>query len=107
MDFSSLPPGRDLGPDEATPDIYSRRCITVSANLVRYVEIIVPDGEAPTVSMWCRRRRAGVNGWEWALNYSVSFEDIWTDDSYVVTGLLRNTPMVACVSPVDPNSTSH
>jgi hypothetical protein len=103
LEFSSLPPGRELGPDKATADIYSRRCIAVSGNKVRYVEIVVPDGEAPKVSMWCRRRQAGVNGWEWALDYSVSFDDIWSDDSYVVTGLLRNTPKLACVSPVDSN----
>ena len=80
--YHPLPDGHML--PQATPDIHTRRCITVTRNdsLLRYVDVdMVPAaGEAvPTVTMWTRF--IGDGGWEWVMNYTMSFDRIWDDDS--------------------------
>ncbi|WVZ91127.1 hypothetical protein U9M48_037340 [Paspalum notatum var. saurae] len=100
LNYHPLPDGHML--PGATPDIHSRRWITVTRNdnMLRYVEITpAAAGEAaPTVTMWTRWVRE--DGWYWFTNYSVSFELIWDDDSYARTGLPRGVvPDLAVVSP--------
>ncbi|KAJ1266221.1 hypothetical protein BS78_08G134600 [Paspalum vaginatum] len=100
--YHPLPEGQML--QQAPPDIHSRRCITVTRNdnLLRYVDIVpAAAGEAapPTVTMWTRRIRVGA--WEWVTNYAMSFDRIWDDDSYAETGLPREVPVLALVSPSD------
>ncbi|WVZ91133.1 hypothetical protein U9M48_037342 [Paspalum notatum var. saurae] len=89
---------------EATPDIHNRRCIAVTRNdtRLRYVEITpAAAGEAaPTVTMWTRFIRA--DGWEWVMNYTMSFDRIWDDDSYTAIGLPRDVvPVLSAVSPAN------
>ena len=104
LDFHRLPPGRVLRAGAgALPDHHCRRCIAVSENLVRYVEIILsPHGHgAATVNMWYRDVED--NPWRWEMNYTESFEDIWDHESYDLTGLPPNPPMLVGVSPVNSN----
>ncbi|KAJ1266222.1 hypothetical protein BS78_08G134700, partial [Paspalum vaginatum] len=98
LHFHHLPGGRAL--DEATPDIHSTRCVTVTQDgKLRYVEII-REAAPPTVTMWTWF--IGDHGWEWFPNYSVSFELIWNDDSYKATGLPRGVvPVLTAVSPAN------
>jgi hypothetical protein len=78
----------------------------VSGDLLRYVEIIIPPGPNPnggtaTVCMWSLRM--GDDGWRWIANYSVRFQEIWNDDSYALTGLLQEIPVLAGVCPANPD----
>jgi len=102
LNFHRLPPGRVLRAG-SQPDLHCRRCIAVSENLVRYVEIILsPHGHgAATVNMWYRDVED--NPWRWVMNYTESFEDIWDHESYALTGLPPNPPMLVGVSPVNSN----
>ncbi|KAJ1265004.1 hypothetical protein BS78_08G044400 [Paspalum vaginatum] len=98
LNFHHLPNGRALA--EATPDIHATRCITVARDSrLRYVEIIAPEGELATVTMWSWFN--GDLGGGWILSYEVSFESIWNDGSYKETGLPRIVPVLAVVSPSD------
>jgi hypothetical protein len=104
LNFHRLPPGRVLRPGAgALPDHHCKRCIAVSENLVRYVEIILsPHGHgAATVNMWHRDMED--NPWRWEMNYTESFQDIWDHESYALTGLPPNPPMLVGVSPVNSN----
>jgi hypothetical protein len=108
--FARLPRGRGLPRGGATEGMDSRRCVAVSRNMLRYVEIIVPNpnpnGEAAAamVSMWSLPVAAGdEDRREWITNYRVSFEDIWNSDSYAVTGLQRDIPVLAGVCPANPS----
>ncbi|KAJ1266223.1 hypothetical protein BS78_08G134800 [Paspalum vaginatum] len=105
LNYHPLPDGHILN-EVAPPDIHNRRCITVTRNdtRLRYVEIAIPaaagEGEPPTVTMWTRFIRE--DGWEWVMNYTMSFERIWDDDSYAATGLPRDVvPVLAAVSPAN------
>jgi hypothetical protein len=40
---------------------------------------------------------------EWALEYEVSFQEIWADDSYQASGLSMKNPTFALVHPMDPD----
>ncbi|XP_066323265.1 uncharacterized protein [Miscanthus floridulus] len=102
LNFHRLPPGRVLRAG-SLPDLHCRRCIAVSENLVRYVEIILsPHGHgAATVNMWYRDVED--NPWRWEMNYTESFEDIWDHESYAQTELPPNPPMLVGVSPVNSN----
>ncbi|KAL6596629.1 hypothetical protein ACP70R_047272 [Stipagrostis hirtigluma subsp. patula] len=108
--FHGLPRGRAL--DATRPDIHDHRCVAVSRQKLRYVEII-PDhraddrqgSEAATVSMWTwipgtagARAIAG-----WGKSYEMSFAEIWKDDSYKETGLPEKVPVLAVVCPRDPD----
>ncbi|PUZ61107.1 hypothetical protein GQ55_4G246800 [Panicum hallii var. hallii] len=95
--FHHVPDGRALA--EATPDIHTRRCVTVSRNKVRYVEIITAGGAA-TLCMWTRL--IGPDGWTWYVKYAMNFENVWDDDSYKETGLPRDVPVLAAVCPSNP-----
>ncbi|KAJ1266220.1 hypothetical protein BS78_08G134500 [Paspalum vaginatum] len=96
--YHPLPGGHML--QQATPDIHSWRCITVTDNRLRFVDMVPAAGEAvPTVTMWTRIIRQDGGGW--ARNYTMSFELIWDDDSYAATGLPREVPVLAAVSPSD------
>jgi hypothetical protein len=95
--FHHVPDGRALA--EATPDIHTRRCVTVSRNKVRYVEIITAGGAA-TLCMWTRL--IGPDGWNWYVKYAMNFENVWDDDSYKETGLPRDVPVLAAVCPSGP-----
>ncbi|XP_066320169.1 uncharacterized protein [Miscanthus floridulus] len=104
LNFHRLPPGRVLRAGAgALLDLHCRRCIAVSENLVRYVEIILsPHGHgAATVNMWYRDMED--NPWQWVMNYTESFEDIWDHESYDLTGLPPNPPTLVGVSPVNSN----
>ncbi|KAJ1264993.1 hypothetical protein BS78_08G043400 [Paspalum vaginatum] len=92
--FHDLPDDRAL--QEAAPNIHTRRCVAVSRDRLRYVDIF-PEGEAAMVTMWTRV--LGDHGWEWNMDYAVSFESIWNDDSYTETRLPRDVPVLAVVSP--------
>jgi hypothetical protein len=96
--FHPLPPNRAL--PAATPVMLERRCITVSQGYLRYLEIIREAGTAAAVHMWTMG--FGRGGWEWGKTYSVSFEEIWNDDSYRETQLPRRVPMLAAVCPSEP-----
>jgi hypothetical protein len=99
--FHRLPRGRKLL-DGGVPGLHSRRCIAVSENLVRYVEILSPHGlEAATVNMWYRDVED--NPRRWQTNYRESFKDIWDHESYGLTGLPRKPPMLVGISPVNSN----
>ncbi|KAJ1264992.1 hypothetical protein BS78_08G043300, partial [Paspalum vaginatum] len=88
---------------EATPSIHTRRCVAVSRDVLRYVEI-VPDegGAAAAVTMWSLGRVPDGGGWQWDMNYEMSFENIWNDHSYTKPQLPRTVPVLALVSPSDP-----
>ncbi|CAL5047489.1 unnamed protein product [Urochloa decumbens] len=105
--FHELPAGRGLGDgEEPPPHIRTKRCVTGSLGRLRYVEIIANDdggGGAARVAMWTRSRNPDGNGWRWDEDYSVSFEEIWDDDSYKRTGLPRNVPLLVVVCPSDPH----
>nr|CAB3470396.1 unnamed protein product [Digitaria exilis] len=100
LNFHYVPDGRGLA--MATPDIHTRRAITVSRGKLRYVEIVVTGGggSAATVCMWTRM--IGPDGWNWYVKYAMSFERIWDDHSYRETGLPRNLPVLAVVCPSNP-----
>jgi hypothetical protein len=99
--FHRLPRGRKLL-DGGVPGLHSRRCIAVSENLVRYVEILSPHGlEAATVNLWYRDVED--NPRRWQTNYRESFKDIWDHESYGLTGLPRKPPMLVGISPVNSN----
>ncbi|XP_062198320.1 uncharacterized protein LOC133901043 [Phragmites australis] len=102
--FHGLPQGRDL--DMAGPDIHDHRCITVSQNELRYVEVTpeVDDvGEAATVFMWTWTPALGGRTGRWEVAYEMSFAEIWNDDSYHLTGLPEKVPVLAVVCPSNPN----
>ncbi|RCV21384.1 hypothetical protein SETIT_4G135300v2 [Setaria italica] len=96
--FHRLPPNRAL--PAATPRMLDHRCITMSQGDLRYVEITREAG-AVAVHMWTMV--FGQGGWEWEKTYSVSFEEIWNDDSYRATELPRRVPVLAAVCPSEPN----
>ncbi|WVZ91126.1 hypothetical protein U9M48_037339 [Paspalum notatum var. saurae] len=99
LSFHHLPGDRALA--EATPDIHTTRCITVTRDRrLRYVEIVPVAGASPRVTMWTRViREDGL--WGWVMNYAMSFRRIWDDDSYLDTGLVRGVPVLAVVSPTN------
>ncbi|CAL4909779.1 unnamed protein product [Urochloa decumbens] len=102
--FHELPDGRGLGErDELPPRIHTKRCVSASQGRLRYVEIIGEGGGAARVCMWSRSRNPCGVGWRWDADYSVSFEKIWSDDSYRKTGLTRNAPLLVVVCPSDPH----
>ncbi|XP_039841675.1 uncharacterized protein LOC120701952 [Panicum virgatum] len=101
LGFHPLPEGRGL--DQEPPHIHTKRCVAASGNRLRYVEIIVAEGEAARVSLWTRSRTPDGAGWQWDANYSVGFPEIWDDDSYKETGLPRDVPSLVVVCPSDPN----
>ncbi|CAN6207868.1 unnamed protein product [Urochloa humidicola] len=102
--FHALPDGRGLGEgDEPPPHIHTKRCVAASGRKLRYVEIIDDGGGAARVSMWSRIRSPDGNGRLWEADYSVSFEEIWDDDSYKKTGLARSVPLLVVVCPSDPH----
>ncbi|XP_034591710.1 uncharacterized protein [Setaria viridis] len=98
LQFHHVPDGRVL--TAATPDIHTKRCITVSRNKLRYAEIVT-DGGGARLCMWTRR--IGPDGWTWYVKNAMNFEILWDDDSYVRTGLPRSVPVLAAVCPSDPN----
>ena len=57
----------------------------------------------PTVWMWTRTSAGGGNnetiGWD--VEHLVTFEEIWNDDTYEETGLPREVPVLAAVSPTN------
>jgi len=101
--FRRLPEGRAL--DKAPPNIHDRRFITESQGGLRYVEIIIPEGEAATVSMWSWIPAADGNDETiaWEMKYAMSFAEIWEDDSYKATRLPRKVPVLVLVCPSDAN----
>jgi hypothetical protein len=99
--FHDLPDDRRL--DQEPPYLHTKRCVAGSGNKLRYVEIIITEGEAARVSMWSRSRTPDGAGWQWEADYAVSFEEIWDDDSYKETGLPRDVPLLVVVCPSDPN----
>ncbi|XP_062227603.1 uncharacterized protein LOC133925876 [Phragmites australis] len=106
--FHSLPEDRILG--MARPDIHDHRCITESLYVLRYVEIIIPEGsvhdqgEAATVYMWTRISApdGGDETIGWDIEYEMSFAEIWNDDSYRRTELPQKVPVLAVVCPSNP-----
>uniref|UniRef100_M8C6S7 DUF1618 domain-containing protein n=1 Tax=Aegilops tauschii TaxID=37682 RepID=M8C6S7_AEGTA len=59
------------------------------------------DDEAPmTVSMWTL---SDPEANEWVLDYKVSFQEIWADDSYRAAGLTEKNPTFALVHPMNPD----
>jgi hypothetical protein len=97
--FHPLPPNRAL--PAATMAMFDHRCVTVSHGDLRYVEIIREAGAvAAAVQMWTMV--FGQGGWEWEKTYSVSFQEIWNDDSYRETRLPRRLPVLAAVCPSEP-----
>ena len=104
--FHPLPEDRAL--DITVPGIHERRCIAESGGELLYVEIIVPDpaegGEfGPSVCMWTRTSAGDGNnetiGWD--VEHLLTFEEIWNDDTYEETGLPREVPVLAAVSPTN------
>jgi hypothetical protein len=53
-----------------------------------------------TVSMWTLNDPETK---EWALEYKVSFQDIWADESYKAAGLSEKNPTFALVHPMNPD----
>ncbi|KAJ1264996.1 hypothetical protein BS78_08G043700 [Paspalum vaginatum] len=53
--------------------------------------------------MWSLSRVPDGAGWQWDMNYEMSFENIWNDHSYTATRLPRTVPVLALVSPSDPD----
>lgn len=96
LSFFRLPRGCVLR-DGHAPDLHYSRCVAVSENVLRYVQIIRKHDQAATVHMWYR------NPERWITNYNESFDDIWDDESYIQTGLPRKSPGLVGVSPVDSN----
>ena len=100
--FHPLPEDRAL--DATVTGIHDHRCITESGGELLYVEIIPAEGEfGPTVWMWTRTSAGGGNnetiGWD--VGHLVTFEEIWNDDTYEETGLPRQVPVLAGVSPTN------
>ncbi|CAL5052604.1 unnamed protein product [Urochloa decumbens] len=100
--FHRLPLGRAL--PEVNQFVFSKRCVTVSQGALRYVEIIDGAGiEAAAVHMWTLVFDEIDWEWAWQENYAVGFEEIWNGRSYADTGLPQSIPLLAAVSPSDPN----
>ncbi|KAF8726847.1 hypothetical protein HU200_019327 [Digitaria exilis] len=99
--FHRLPHDRSARNGEMMKNIQRRRCITASQNKLIYAEIIpTATGEAAKLSMWSRSRVQG--RWLWDKMYTMSFDEIWGDESYKRTELPRNVPALAVVSPSNP-----
>ncbi|KAF8716436.1 hypothetical protein HU200_026315 [Digitaria exilis] len=99
--FHRLPHGYSVRNGEMMKNIQRRRCITASQNKLLYAEIIpAATGEAAELSMWSRSRVQG--RWLWEKMYTMSFDEIWGDESYKRTELPRNVPALAVVSPSNP-----
>ncbi|XBI17138.1 hypothetical protein VPH35_059251 [Triticum aestivum] len=79
-----------------------RRFVQVSAGKFRCAEWSSrSDDEAPmTVSMWTL---SDPEANEWVLDYKVSFQEIWADDSYRAAGLTEKNPTFALVHPMNPD----
>ncbi|XBI26555.1 hypothetical protein VPH35_051237 [Triticum aestivum] len=79
-----------------------RRFVQVSAGKFRCVEWNSrSNDEAPmTVSMWTL---SDPEAKEWVLEYKVSFQEIWADDSYKAAGLTEKNPTFALVHPMNPD----
>ncbi|KAM0930674.1 hypothetical protein ACQ4PT_000815 [Festuca glaucescens] len=60
----------------------------------------VHDGAPMTVSMWTLNDPETK---EWALEYKVSFQAIWADESYKAAGLPEKNPTFALVHPMNPD----
>ena len=58
------------------------------------------DGAPMTVSMWTLNDPEAK---EWALEYKVGFEGIWSDGSYKAAGLAEKNPAFALLHPMDPD----
>jgi hypothetical protein len=101
--FHRLPEGRAL--HKAPPNIHDRRCIAESQGGLRYVEIITPEGEEATVSMWSWIPAVDGNDETiaWDMEYAMSFAGIWEHESYKATQLPRKVPVLVVVSPSDAN----
>jgi hypothetical protein len=69
------------------------------------VEIITPEGEAATVSMWSWIPAVDGNDETiaWDMEYAMSFAGIWEHESYKATQLPRKVPVLVVVSPSDAN----
>ncbi|CAL5038233.1 unnamed protein product [Urochloa decumbens] len=100
--FHRLPLGRAL--PEANQFVFSKRCVTVSQGTLRYVKIIDGAGiEVAAVHLWTLVFDEIDWEWAWQENYAVRFNEIWNGRSYTDTGLPQSIPLLAAVSPSDPN----
>jgi hypothetical protein len=88
-------PFPDAGPGAGKSLAYLR-FVQVSAGKLRCVEWI----SFMTVCMWTLNDPETK---EWALEYEVSFQEIWADDSYKAAGLSMKDPTFALVHPMDPD----
>jgi hypothetical protein len=85
-----------------------RRFVQVSAGKLRYVEWSSHrrddnhDGSPKpmTVSM---RTLNDPETKDWAMEYKVSFQEIWADDSYKAAGLSEKNPAFALIHPMNPD----
>ncbi|XP_051224024.1 uncharacterized protein [Lolium perenne] len=82
-----------------------RRFVQVSAGKLRCVEWSssrrdVDDGAPMTVSMWTLNDPETK---KWALEYKVSFQGIWADESYKAAGLSEKNPTFALLHPMNPD----
>nr|XP_034591714.1 uncharacterized protein LOC117853472 [Setaria viridis] len=108
--FHNLPPGRYI--HEAKPFLHTIRCISVSNQMLRYVDIardLDLDGRAAErkVVVWTGipdpvtgDRDCSVR---WLKTYEMSFKEIWNDPSYKDTQLPKMIPEIVLVNPRSPN----
>ncbi|GJN08632.1 hypothetical protein PR202_ga26574 [Eleusine coracana subsp. coracana] len=78
------------------------RCVNLSNGKFRCVEVgPVFVGKAPKITMHTLADPATA---EWTLDYQVSFDEIWADDSYKATGLPEEPPtMISLIHPKNPD----
>ncbi|KAJ1259074.1 hypothetical protein BS78_10G125500 [Paspalum vaginatum] len=114
LSFHRLPPGRAF--TQADPFLLGNRCIGVSDNSLRFVEMardILPDGchsEDKFVVIWTLipdpNADADADGTvrlQWHQTYKMSFTEVWNDTSYQSTRLPMLVPEIVLVNPRHPN----
>lgn len=111
--FHNLPPGRYI--HESKPFLHTIRCISVSNQMLRYVDIdrdLYLDGRPAErkVVVWTAIVPDPVRGAgdrdcsiRWLKTYEMSFKEIWNDASYKDTQLPKMIPEIVLVNPRSPN----
>lgn len=110
LSYHKLPPGCVFL--EPMAFIHYIRCICVSENMLRYVEMVRGSfrdgmfvGEQKVV-MWTLVPVPSGDGdieWKWHKSYEMDFKDIWDDAIYKAAGLPALVPQIVLVSPRNHN----
>ncbi|GJN08630.1 hypothetical protein PR202_ga26572 [Eleusine coracana subsp. coracana] len=108
MAYVSLPKGEEHNKTHcgcgycSKREVASRRRIKLSNGKFRSIKMgCAREGEAPKLTMHTLTDLTTTV--EWALEYQVSFDEIWNDDSYKTAGLPVKAPVLALIHPNNPD----